>query len=631
MRRSAYPASSLAFDWLMAVLAALLMAGVIQDGWAHGHGLVDQSFLTPWHAIMYGCMALSGIVLAITGVRNLKRGYAFLRGLPFGYWTAAIGVLVFITGGIFDSVWHTLFGIETDINGLISVSHLWLALGGALVFAGPLLSIAHRYDSNSGGWKIAGPAILSVLATLTLLGFFTQYAQPLGDSNTEQIAAPEPAGASGGQLYSVRADGTRETRLSVMNGSDMWGVSASPDGRRVAYRVQRYSSVQNLVPSDIYVANADGTHAVRISHSGRHDTQVSWSKDGTHLAWASMPAQTSGNFSIITAAADGSGEHTVLEGSTTVQNPSWSPDGRWIAFQSRNGLHQQIAVVPANGGAVKWLASTVDGSEPSWSRSGAIVFTGKDGTLQLTGANGATATSLGVRGIEASVSPDGKRVAYTADAGGASQIFIAPVNGAHAVDATQLSGMDASHASWRSNGDLVFTAAGHPNAAYTFTGRAYAEDAFIISSLVLMGCLLLLVRRWRMPLGAMTFILALFSFAMAAQSDTYFTIPAAVATGIFADILLLTLRERARSGGAFYAFAFAVPFVLCAAYETAVRYHDGGIGLPFNMVLGSPFIAGFAGLLVAFCYATPLAAGAPAVETAPARAEVPLGEPVPSA
>ena len=626
MRTSEYPASSLPFDWLMAVLAVLLMGGVIQDGWAHGHGLVDQSFLTPWHAIMYGCMALSGIVLGITGVRNLKRGYSFRRGLPFGYWTAAIGVLLFITGGVFDSIWHTLFGIETDINGLISVSHLWLALGGALVFAGPLLSIAHRYDARSGGWKIAGPAILSVLATITLLGFFTQYAQPIGDTNVEQILAPEPAGASGGQLYSVRADGTRETRLSVMTGSDMWGSSASPDGRRIAFRVQRYSSVQNLVPSDIYVADADGTHAVRISHSGRHDTQVSWSKDGTHLAWVSMPAGTSGNFSIVTAAVDGSGKRTVVDGSTTVQNPSWSPDGKWIAFQSRNGLHQQIAVVPATGGAVKWLSATVDGTEPSWSTSGAIVFTGSDGTLQLTGAAGATAKPLGVRGIEASLSPDGKRVAYTADANGASQIFIAGVNGTHPFDATQLSGMDASHASWRSNSELVFTASGHPNAAYTFIGRAYSEDAFIISSIVVMGMLLLLVRRWRMPLGAMTLILGLYSGAMASQADTYFAIPAGIAAGVFADVLLLALRERARAGGGFYAFAFAVPFVLCVAYETAVRYHDGGLGWPFNMALGSPFIAGFAGLLVAFCYAAPLAAGVSAGQFESKTAEAPVKE-----
>ncbi len=74
MRNPAYPPSSLTFDWIMAILAALLMGGVIQDGWAHAHGLVDQSFLTPWHAIMYSCMVLNGIVLGVMGLRNLRRG-----------------------------------------------------------------------------------------------------------------------------------------------------------------------------------------------------------------------------------------------------------------------------------------------------------------------------------------------------------------------------------------------------------------------------------------------------------------------------------------------------------------------------------------------------------------------------
>ena len=121
MRASLYPPSSLRFDWLMAILAALVMAGVIQDGWAHAHGLVDQSFFTPWHAVLYGCMALSGVVLLAAGLTNLRRGYSFRNGLPYGYWTSVLGVVLFATGGVFDLFWHTLFGIETDITGLISV------------------------------------------------------------------------------------------------------------------------------------------------------------------------------------------------------------------------------------------------------------------------------------------------------------------------------------------------------------------------------------------------------------------------------------------------------------------------------------------------------------------------------
>lgn len=614
MRNTSYPPSSLTFDWIMAVLAALLMAGVIQDGWAHQHGLVDQSFFTPWHAIMYSCMVVNGIVLGVMGLINLRRGYTFRRGLPYGYWTSLIGVIVFATGGVFDLFWHTLFGIETDITGLVSVSHLWLALGGALVFVGPIRSIAHRYDEHTGGWKVTGPLLLCTAALLTELAFFTQYASLFSDNTTEQIMAANTAGITGGELFSVRTNATQETRLLTFPQHDIWGAAVSPDGKRVAYRVQAGSRSGGLPPSDIYVANADGTHAVRITHSGRHDTQVAWSPDGTRLAYVSMPAGTSGNFSVTIVSRDGSTPRKIVDGTTTVQNPSWSPDGASIVFQSRNGLHQQLAVVSANGGTPHWLASTVDGAEPYWSRTGTIVFDKDDGTLLMTDGAGVKATPLPVHGSEPAFSPDGTRIAYAWNAGGAMQIFVANADGTHVRNVTQLAAQDASHPAWRSNNEVLFTAAGRPLPIYTQIGKAYSMDAILITSLITIGLVLMLVRRWRMPIGSMTVLLTLYAIALATQSDTYWDIPGLVATGVMADVLLASIGERARSGNAFYTFAFIVPFVLTASYLVSVRVHDGALGWPPNMIIGAPFIAGIVGLFVSFCFAPPLRVGAVAPE-----------------
>jgi len=50
-----------------------------------------------------------------------------------------------------------------------------------------------------------------------------------------------------------------------------------------------------------------------------------------------------------------------------------------------------------------------------------------------------------------------------------------------------------------------------------------------------------------------------------------------------------------------------VPFVMTALYVFSVYLRDGGLGWPPNMIVGAPFIAGFVGLLVAFCYSIPLA------------------------
>ena len=623
MRAASTPPASPAFDWLMAVLAALVMAGVIQDGWAHAHGLVDQSFFTPWHAILYSCMALSGIVLAFVGVRTLQRGYSFRNGLPYGYWTSAIGVIVFLTGGVFDLAWHTLWGIETDITGLVSVSHLWLALGGALVMCGPIRSVANRSGLDAGGWRVTGPVVLCTTALLTLLGFFTQYASLYSDDTSERVMAPNVAGTTGGELFSVNADGTHETRLLTLRRHDIWGAAVSSDGKRVTYRVQDTASGGALPPSDIYVAGVDGSHAVRVTHSRRHDTQAAWSPDGTRLAYASMPSGTSGNFSIVAMNTDGTGAKTLVNGTTTVQNPSWSPDGRWIVFQSRNGLHQQLAIVSSNGGAARWLPATDDANEPFWSRSGQIVFDRSDGSLWVTDVSGHT-RPLNLSGSEPVISPDGTRVAFAQPADGATQVFVAGIGGSpHAVNVTQLAAQDASHPAWASNSVLLFTATGRPPAVYTQIGKGYSMDAVIVSSLIAIGLALFLVRRWRLPFGSITLLLGLSAIALATQSDTYWDIPSAIVAGVLADVLIAVLKERARAGNGFYAFAFAVPFVMIAVYEGCVAVSTGGLGWPPNMTIGAPFIAGFVGLLVSFCFAIPLPVAAAQARTPAPEAPVP--------
>jgi hypothetical protein len=319
-----------------------------------------------------------------------------------------------------------------------------------------------------------------------------------------------------------------------------------------------------------------------------------------------MPAGTSGNFEIVTVKRDGSNARAIVDGTTTVQNPSWSPDGRSILFESRNGLHEQLAIVPAGGGAIRWLSATIDGAEPNWSRSGSIVFDKNDGSLLLTDASGTNAAPLKLHGAEPALSPDGKRLAYVSSAAGAAQIFVAPIAAALGQNVTQLASEDASHPAWLSNDDLAFTAAGRAPAIYTQIGKAYSINAFIISSLIAMGFVLLLVRRWRLPFGALTVLLGLYSIGLATQSDTYWDIPAAIASGIVADVLISAFKDRVRAGNGLYVFAFVVPFLMTALYIASVRVNDGVLYWPPNMVIGAPFIAGFAGLLVSFCFAPPL-------------------------
>jgi Tol biopolymer transport system component len=604
------PPTSQGFEWLMALLAVLLIGGLNLDIWAHSHGRVDQSFFTPWHAVLYGAMAINGIALGIVMARNvLQRGYPWRRALPEGYGLSLVGVIAFAIGGGLDLWWHTVFGIEASTEALLSPTHLILATSAALILTGPLRSAALRVGPDAQpGWSKLGPMVLSVAAVFTLLGFFTQYAHPLytlfGEkSNTAPVH---------GSIFVTRLDGSGETRLTVDPSDDDWGASVSPDHTRIAYR----KSDPKSGVSDLYVAAADGSHAARITHSGRHDTQPAWSPDGRFIAYVSSPASTSGNSLLQVVPEIGGQPRTLTNGTATLNGPSWSPDGDTIAFGSRKAERDWVAVIPAAGGTPTFLTAGVDGSWPAWSPNGAtIAFTLGFGT------GSAAIYSMDARGVEAARispradvddrypawSPDGRSIAYTSYATAVPQVFVMRADGSQGVDATRNPGVDAERPSWAGDGQLVFS--GVPNPLNDDTqNQGFGVGSFLLQTVLTMGFMLLVICRFRVPIGALTVILMFDAVAMVIVSDNYFLLTSVLITGVAADAAVFVLGERTRHGGPFYALAFGVGFLLSALYEAIVAKH-AGLAYPPNIVLGIPFLTGVAGLLVAYAFRPPLSRG----------------------
>ncbi len=175
------PAPSLLFDGVVAALGGWFVAGVFIDGWAHQHVPQLETFFTPWHAILYsGFMAMAAIIV-IRAVQNYTRGYTLPRVLPAGYELSLLGIVLFMIGGVGDLIWHTLFGIEANVEALLSPTHLLLALGGIFAVTGPLRAAWHRRELPR---SLAAhlPMLLSVLYMFSLLAFFTQYAHPFGET-----------------------------------------------------------------------------------------------------------------------------------------------------------------------------------------------------------------------------------------------------------------------------------------------------------------------------------------------------------------------------------------------------------------------------------------------------------------
>jgi hypothetical protein len=191
--REVYPARGLRFDWIVAILSTFLVGGLYLDGWAHNHGKVDQSFFTPWHAVMYGVMFLVAAFLFVSMIRNRVKGFAWPRLLPQGYLLSWLGVVIFVLGGVGDMIWHTLFGIEVSVDALLSPTHLILALGGVLIIGGPLRAAGMNLPQDgSRDWTTMTPMLLSVTALLSVLTFFTQFVHPLVDTLAAKGYSPRP-------------------------------------------------------------------------------------------------------------------------------------------------------------------------------------------------------------------------------------------------------------------------------------------------------------------------------------------------------------------------------------------------------------------------------------------------------
>jgi len=170
---------SIRFDRVITIFTCWFLGGLFLDGWAHNHGLVDKTFFTPWHAVLYSGYAACAACLVVTVFINHTRGYRWQEAIPGGYELSLLGVPLFLAAGVGDMIWHILFGFEVGIEPLLSPTHLVLAFSGLLIMSGPFRAAWRRVDSGmKQGWATLLPAIISLTAILSLLTFFTSFAHP---------------------------------------------------------------------------------------------------------------------------------------------------------------------------------------------------------------------------------------------------------------------------------------------------------------------------------------------------------------------------------------------------------------------------------------------------------------------
>ena len=123
--------------------------------------------------------------------------------------------------------------------------------------------------------------------------------------------------------------------------------------------------------------------------------------------------------------------------------------------------------------------------------------------------------------------------------------------------------------------------------------------SIVIQAGLLMGVVLLAMRRWKLPPGSLTILFAVNAVLMSMQEDTYYLIPGAIAAGLIADGLLWLIRSPSERTLSIRVFSLSVPAIYYAFYFLAISLTQG-IGWPLELWSGSILLAGVTGLLLSY-------------------------------
>src|SRR5262245_257560 len=215
---------------------------------------------------------------------------------------------------------------------------------------------------------------------------------------TTGAGAASPAGAPSGrvafasdrdwgripssQIYAVNTDGTGLTRLTNFS---WWAFqpSWSPDGQSIAFAGIRPENQfrtghgRSNGAYDIFVMAADGSHVTKLTGGSLQHVAPSWSPDGRTIAFVQKPVfsgQDPYPARIALMNADGSDVREITTSSNFDYRPTWAPDGATLAFErSFADGHDAVMLIGADGSDLRRLVSGSCCMEPAWSPDGSRI------------------------------------------------------------------------------------------------------------------------------------------------------------------------------------------------------------------------------------------------------------------
>ena len=233
------------------------------------------------------------------------------------------------------------------------------------------------------------------------------------------------------------ARGTRT--LMTLNNSFGASPTWSTDGREI-YFISNANG-----PQDIYVRAADGSgepmEVVKFDKKVLGALMLAVSPDGKFLAYSAIVDTPKGT-DIYTVAL--SGDRKPQPFVNTLANetaPAFSPDGKWLAYESNGSGRNEVYVTPFPGGGAQYQVSTNGGERPLWRHDGkeiyyregltvmAVGVRTRADTLELSAPSPLFEVAAGnLNGRYYDVAPDGRFLANTSPLTAKAQSFSLVVN-----------------------------------------------------------------------------------------------------------------------------------------------------------------------------------------------------------
>jgi TolB protein len=239
--------------------------------------------------------------------------------------------------------------------------------------------------------------------------------------------------------------GTQALPLWHKSGADdvIVGNVSSVGGNKIAVSIELFDTVSSNKP---LLQNKFTVTRPEIRALGHHISDLIYQKltgdrgvFSTKIAYVMVKRDEMGSrYTLEIADMDGYGPQSLLVSPEPIMSPSWSPDGRQIAYVSFEKRKQQIYIVSVETGQRR-LITDFSGinSAPSWSPDGrqlAVVLS-KGGspkiyTVNLSNGNITQVTFGSSIDTEPRFTPDGKSIIFTSGRSGNPQIYkLALTNG----------------------------------------------------------------------------------------------------------------------------------------------------------------------------------------------------------